>query len=244
MNIMPTTLLLLRAATIATMLLTSACATLGTALRDPAAACNAAPDSATGMQLDLVRQQMNAGKFHSALAYLDTLDERMPQVQLLRARALRSIDDSDGARHSYDALLNTCLRPYGEQGLGIIAADRHDLDAAIAHLKTARELAPVDAEIRNDYGFALLAAGMIDAALREFHTAVELEDKDSLALRNLVLTLFIAHRADAARDIARQHALNATEIENLAQRADNFRPIPRNARTGRDIEEVKSHAAS
>jgi len=203
-----------------------ACTVLGKPLSfmHPDTACGVAPDNTLGMQLDLVRQQMDAGKYHSALAYLDSLADR-PQASLLRARAQRSIGATDAARDSYGSLLDTCLRAYGEQGLGIIAADRHDLKQALAHLRQARQLAPTDADIRNDYGFALLASGEIDAALHEFQTAVELESDAGLAARNLVLTLFVAQRADEAWAAAAEHAISDDETAALARRAANYHPI-------------------
>lgn len=230
--------LIRRASLVLASLSLCACSVLGKPLPffKSELACAAAPDKTTGMQLDLVRQQMDAGKYHSALAYLDTLDNQ-PETLLLRARAQRSIGASDAAWTSYGALLNTCLRAYGEQGLGIIAADRRDLDQSLAHLREARQLAPTDAQIRNDYGFALLAFGDLDAALNELQTAVELESDTGLAARNLVLTLFVAQRADEAWAVAGEHAIGQNETAALARRAAHYRPMQK-------IAENKSDAAN
>jgi Flp pilus assembly protein TadD len=210
------------------VLLLSGCGHLATA---PANHACAAADNATGLGLELVRQQMTAGNYHAALAHLDAIDNQtrsnnLPQALLLRARAARAIGDADGAAASFQKLLDTCLAAYAHQGLGTLAADRRDLPAALAQLREARQLAPADASIRNDYGFVLLAAGRVDESLREFRTAVELESGDALALRNLVLALFIAQQDNAARACAAQHALDAAEIDQLAARARNFHPLP------------------
>lgn len=188
-------------------------------------ACAAAPDSATGVRLALVRQQMAAGKYHAALAHLDGIGSDAPEALLLRARASRAIADDNAATASYRALLHTCMKAYGYQGLGTLAADRGDLTEALAQLQQARQLAPTDADVRNDYGFALLAAGEIDAALGEFRTAVELQTGDRIALSNLVVTLFIAGRDEEARTLATGHALGTADIETLAQRARHFHPM-------------------
>lgn len=229
-----------RVALLASTLSLAACGVLHEVFHADTAGCAGPPDQALGMQLDLVREQMQAGKYHAALAYLDTLDPRLPAAQLMRARASRQTGDTGAAGVAYQALLGSCLRAYGEQGLGLIAADRRDIAAAIDHLKKARELAPVDPEIRNDYGFALLAGGFVDAALREFRTAVELAALDAnprdgtgapvaadraLAARNLVLALFIAQRADEAQAAARQYALEPEEAAALARRAANYHPL-------------------
>lgn len=216
--------LALRFALLAAALPLAGCAAMMAQLPMLGTACGT-PDKATNMQLELVRQQMDAGKYHSALAHLDTIDPQLPEGQLLRARALRTIGDTFAAETSYRALLNSCLRADGHQGLGTIAAGRRQLDSALDHLRQARELAPVDADIRNDYGFVLLAAGQVHSAVREFRTAVELDADDPVAVRNLVLALFIAHDPIQARELARDHALPAAEIDALAQRADHFQPL-------------------
>jgi Flp pilus assembly protein TadD len=223
---------------ILTLALLCGCSSMRNALaRLDNTACSV-PEGALGMQLDLVRQQMQTGKYHAALAHLDTVDPALPQALLLRARALRAIDAADAAAASYLTLSTTCLGAYGHQGLGTLAADRRDIAAALHHLHEARRLAPTDADIRNDYGFVLLAAGHTDQALREFHTAVELNDGDQLAVRNLVLALFIAQHAEQARQLAERHTLSTAEIEALARRAGKFRPLPDSST------EIQAHEAS
>jgi len=97
--------------------------------------------------------------------------------------------------------------------------------AALAQLQAARQLAPIDADIRNDYGFVLLAAGRIKDALRELHTAVELDAGNVIAARNLMLTLFVAQRDDEARALGQGRAFVDSDIEMLATRARNYKPL-------------------
>lgn len=228
---------LLRAALLSALLPLAGCATMMERLTSipliQPVTCTET-DKATRMQLELVRQQMNNSKHHAALAHLDTIRDSA-EAQLLRARSLATIGDTVAAENSYRSLLNTCLRAYGHQGLGTIAAGRRNLDEALDHLRQARELAPVDADIRNDYGFALLAAGNVQSALREFRTAVELAEGSEVAVRNLVLALFIAREPDEARALARHHALPQSEVDALAQRAGRFQPL--NV-TGKNIHET------
>lgn len=188
-------------------------------------ACATVPAGQLGMQMELVRQQMDAGKYHAALAHLDATPSDLPALRLLRAQAQSRIDDNAAAGATFRSLLGTCLSAYAHQGLGKIAAAERDSAGALDHLQRARIEAPVDADIRNDYGFMLLALGRIEPALREFRTAIELDPNQRTAARNLVLALLVAQRSEEAQSFAARHGVDAGELETLSRRALGYRPL-------------------
>ncbi|PYL27656.1 MAG: hypothetical protein DMF39_10515, partial [Verrucomicrobia bacterium] len=65
--------------------------------------------------------------------------------------------------------------------LGMTLAKQNRNEAALDEMLRAVELAPKDADIRNDFGLALAQLGRIPEAIDEFHEAVRLDPHKAAA---------------------------------------------------------------
>jgi len=68
-------------------------------------------------------------------------------------------------------------------------------EAAHDEMRRAAELAPEDAEIRNDLGAALVRLGKIPEAIHEFHEALRLNPNNAAAHANLGSVLLASGKA-------------------------------------------------
>ena len=178
----------------------------------------------TSVRLDMVQQLMEDGRLHAALAHLDELDSDSVQATYLRAEILRQSDRSDDAKLLYQVLTETCFAGQGHHGLGLIAGRQQQLAEAELQLAKAAGLLPVNARIRNDYGYALLMAGEHEGALHEFLTAIELAPGHRQAAHNLLLLLFRTGETAKAANFAQQFGIGTAEIDRLKTQAKQ--PLP------------------
>lgn len=175
-------------------LLLGACATHGgypnhvTAqnIIEPEKAKHDSPD----MYLDLIRQMQKQGAYYASLAHIDAYRQRNgnpPELQRLRADALREIGQTDGASKAYRRLLDTDQSAAAWHGLGLIDADAGRYDQAAQSLRKAVELEPINAAYLGDLGYAQLCAGQLALAREPLAKAAELEPASIKAISNLAL---------------------------------------------------------
>lgn len=181
--------------------------------------CGEAQDQDTAMRLDVVRKLMEQGRLYAALAHLDDLDTQALQARYLRADILRRSERSVEARPIYESLLETCLKGEAHHGLGLIAGRNGQLNNAAAELAQAAQLLPVNARVRNDYGYALLLKGELEPAKREFLTAIELDEEARLAETNLVILLLMQGEQQKAQAFARRVNMDKDTLADLQQQA-------------------------
>lgn len=207
---------------------------VGAPVRENTATAQSAPercaalDSSADVQLGLVRQMLEQGKPYAGLAHLATLDpavQESPQARYLNAELLRHTGRVDEAEARYRTLLGSCIAGYGHHGLGLLAAG-HDLGRAIAELRAAAALLPVDARVRNDLGYALLLSGRGEAARREFLTAIELGDHNRRASMNLLLLMLYEGDERGAERLSRQLRLPEEELERIRRQARQLQRTP------------------
>lgn len=175
------------------LVVVSACAPVSTTepSRARQAECGQPKTPDISVQLDVSQKLMSEGRLHAALAHLDDIDEPSLKGMHLRAESLRKLGRYKEAEPLYSQLVNTCMSGEGHHGLGLIAGMKGNLENALVSLKHAASLLPLDARIRNDYGYALLLDKKYVLAEREFLTAFELDEASSLAQSNLVLLLYL-----------------------------------------------------
>ncbi len=101
-------------------------------------------------------------------------------------------------------------------------ATRGDINQARLHMLKARRLAPASADIRNDFGFILLAHGDFRSAQREFMTAIELAPGHPVAVRNMVMSLILDNDTNTAKRMAKNNNITANEWYSLVEQAKNF----------------------
>lgn len=177
--------------------------------------------------LKIVQEMLDKRLYYAALAHLQALEGQKGELtdkgRYLRAEALRRIHRLTEARALYLSLLDTPLSALGHHGLGLIAAENGDLEAAVQHLTRAAELRPVDARIRNDLGYALLLQGAFDEALFQLNTALELEHDEKCIQRNLVLLYYARGDEANGQRMAEHFAIEPNEVEQLRTRGQQLR---------------------
>ncbi len=203
--------------------LTSACAsTTNQSPRQAASACNGSLSKEQMVHLDLVQNLIEEDQFYSALAHLEGDAHNSPRALWLRAEAQRKTGLLGNAYDSYRDLSLTCMTAAGHSGMAKILATRGDLAIAHQHMLKARRLAPTSADIRNDYGFILLAMKDFKAAQREFMTALQLHPGHPVAIRNMVMSLILDGDSRTAMRMASNNNIDENEFNTLLEKANRF----------------------
>lgn len=219
--------------TVAVLLLVSGCDRLRARqaafrTQTPPPAAETTPDEAD-LHLKLVEQMIDKQLYHAALAHLQALEARQklsPHALYLRGDALRRLGRTDEATAVYKQLLRTSSAGLAYHGLGLIAANSGSMLDAVKDFKTAVELRPVDARLRNDLGYALLLAGDPGEAHFQLVTAQELGGDETRTRMNLLLLLFIEGDVQAAERFAEQYQIDPEAVERLRARAAVLAPAP------------------
>lgn len=171
---------------------------------------------------DLIRTMLDEGQYYAALAHVQQRQRSgggdRTELRFLEAEARRALGQVQAADALYRGLLKTRFASRSYHGLGLLHASR-DLIAAIGYLQEAARLAPTDAEVRNDLGYALLQARRDDAAMLELATAVELAPESAKARNNLMLLLIVRGDEAAVSRMAREAAMPAETVSRLRRQA-------------------------
>lgn len=187
-----------------------------------------APDKESGLMSDpdvylqLIARLQGKGLYFASLAHLDVFDQRWPgnaKALLLRADALRETGYQDMAAALYQSLSNGPLSAGAHHGLGLIAAQKGDLNAASSDLSLANKLAPTDAAILNDLGYVQILQNKLDDAGFSLHKATELDPGNLRAGSNLALYYILAHKPDQAREVMEWYKLSDTRKTEIYEKA-------------------------
>jgi Flp pilus assembly protein TadD len=177
------------------------------------------------VRLDLIRQLVSEGQYFSAIAHLEREPFASDGARFLMAESLRKSGQPEAALAEYHKLKDGCLHALGYLGAGKIYAVNGKLHEALEELKVARDLLPTDANIRNDYGFALLASGQFKRAQQEFLTAIQLNNEHRIAIKNLVLALILDQDTKTAWAVAEHHSMTPEAFQDLMVRAAQFKKV-------------------
>ncbi|WP_372860676.1 tetratricopeptide repeat protein [Spongiibacter sp.] len=208
-------------ATLALVLLTG-CANIQNKGDTVAGNCNRTLNQTETVKLDLVSQLIDEANYYSALAHLENDSSGSPRALWLRAEAQRKTGLLNEAYNNYRDLSLSCMTAAGHAGMAKILATRGDLAIAHQHMLKARQLAPTNADIRNDYGFILLAMGDFKAAQREFMTAMQLHQGHPVALRNMVISLILDGDSRTAMRLAKNNNIDDNQFRELVNKASHF----------------------
>lgn len=215
--------LLRKLSLITVILMTGACASTASQSSYQAASnCNAMLSKEQMVHLDLVQNLIEKDQYYSALAHLEGEAHGSPRALWLRAEAQRKTGLLSEAYSSYRDLSLSCMTAAGHSGMAKILATRGDLAVAHQHMLKARRLAPTSADIRNDYGFILLAMRDFKAAQREFMTALQLQPGHSVAIRNMVISLILDGDSRTALRMASNNNIDEQEFNTLLVKANHF----------------------
>lgn len=160
----------------------------------------ATPDSKE-LYLSMIRQMQEQGAYFATLAHLDAYRLQYgttPEVDRLRADALRETGQPAEAEAAYKQLLGGPEAAAAWHGLGLIAAQRQDFPGAVRALREAVNRSPTEAFYLSDLGFALLQMGDVAAARVPIAQAAELEPGNRKVLSNLAVYLLVAGERNRA----------------------------------------------
>lgn len=167
--------------------------------------------------LNMVSQLLNEKKPFAALAFIDSFNIDLPQLELLKANSLRQMGRQTEAETIYNKLTKSCVSAFAYQGLGLISNLKGQHQDSVNYLKAATKLAPINATIRSDYGFSLMSIGDFKSSLNEYLTAMELDDRNQLAKYNLLALLYKSNQIDQANQFAKRYNLSEIEINKIKQ---------------------------
>jgi len=174
------------------------------------------------VMLSLIREAQSQGRYFASLAYVEAYQQQFgasPELQALRADALRMTGQPAQSEAAYRALLSTGQAAQGWHGLGLLAAARGDYAQAAADMARAARLAPTDALVLSDLGYASLRAGDPAGARIPLGKAAELAPGNHKVLGNLALLLMAEGDEQGARRVMDQAGLSdaaRAQVERLA----------------------------
>ncbi len=190
---------------------------------EPAAA------SQSALYLDAVRGLIGQGQYYAAIAHIQE-DRRSygdtPELRLLEADARRSLKQNKASEALYQSVLrgafDSPLAGKARHGLGLLYAPVN-LPAALKEFREAVKLKPTDADIRSDYGFALMQQRRLAEARVELSTARELAPDHIAARNNLLILLFAQGDDTAAQKLAARSGVDAALLARLKSQAQSFK---------------------
>jgi len=170
-----------------------------------------------GLVLDLASEHYQAGRARSALAHLESVEVNVPDFRLLQADALSVTGQVREADKVYEGLINSCLSASAYHGLALNAVKRLALDDVDRYMVLARQLDPVNPDIRNDNGYRLMLKGQYAQAEQEFFTALEINQNQVESAQNLILLYLLTNREAEAEQIARRYQVSPDIVQALKQ---------------------------
>jgi Flp pilus assembly protein TadD len=142
------------------------------------------------MMLSMIVEAQRQERYFASLAYIDGYQQKYgndARVAVLRAEALRQTGQAALSEQAYRALTATDQAAEGWHGLGLIAGSRGQFDQAADYFSRAAKLAPMDARILGDLGYARLRAGDPAGARVPLGQAAELTPESGKVLANLAV---------------------------------------------------------
>ncbi len=189
--------------------------------RHEAASCGASLGNEQEFTLNMVEQKEKDGQLYAALATLQSLPESVPQVMQHKADVLRRLGRPESADY-FRRLQKTCLAPWGDHGLGLLAADAGDLKTAEQLLRRAAKAMPAEYRLRNDLGVLLLREQKIEEARFELMTALELSATPGLPAVNVLTLLMVQQKPLAMRSLMQRYKMDSSEWQAAVQSCESL----------------------
>jgi len=170
------------------------------------------------LMLSLIRETQAQGRHFASMAYIDAYIQQFganPEVNLLRADALRLTGQRAESEQAYRALLGGAQQARAWHGLGLLAASQGNFTQATDDLGRAAQLMPTQADVLSDLGFARIRNGDIAGARVPLGQAAELAPGNAKALANLALLLTLEGEPARAQAIMDRAGLSAAAREQV-----------------------------
>lgn len=175
--------------------------------------------------LDMIREMQERSLYFASLAHIDAYlntYESTPELQRLRADALRATGQPEAAQAQYRALLTTTQAAAALHGLGLLAGQRGDFRAAIADFRAAIAKEPINAAMLSDLGYALMQDGDRRAARLPLMQAMELMPDNRKIASNLALYLLLSDERDKADAVMAHAGFSDDARAEIARQADKL----------------------
>ncbi|RBP25052.1 Flp pilus assembly protein TadD [Marinobacter pelagius] len=172
------------------------------------------------VELDLVDSLMEASEHYAALAQLESVSFDTQQHWLRWAQLLAEVGQLEYAAEAFTAIAERCGSFEAYHGLGIVKVKENELAEALQALARAKALAPAVAEVRNDYGYALLLNGEYGVSAFELRTAYELSRQKNRVVANMVAAYYLNGGKAAMSQLRRELGLSSGQLaagEQLAK---------------------------
>lgn len=174
--------------------------------------------------LDMIRKMQDTSMYFASLAHIDAYQKTYgssPDIQLLRANALRETGQATLAETQYRQLLQTSSSGAAWHGLGLLAAKKNGFSVAARNFSEAVKHEPTNATMLSDLGYALLQIGDTQAARLPVMQAAELAPNNRKVISNLALFLMISGESDKAKAVITQAKIsNEVSTEIFRQATD------------------------
>jgi Flp pilus assembly protein TadD len=178
------------------------------------------------LYLSMIRQSQEQGSYFASLAHIEQFRIQYgaaPDVDILRADALRETGQPELAEQAYRALLGSSEAAAAWHGIGLVAAQRKDYAAAAHALREAVNRAPTEAFYLSDLGFALLSNGDAAGARVPLAQAAELRPDSRKVLSNLAVYLVVTGERARADDMMTNAKMSPATREAINKLAADIR---------------------
>lgn len=175
---------------------------------------------------DLIERLMKQDKLYAAMAHLEERQKvfgKTDQLRVLRADILRKMGRDAPAQAIYNEFTQGDYAAQANHGLGLIYA-KTDLTRGTRYLKTAVDTDSTNAQMRNDYGYALMRQEKYDKAYTQLATAYQLDQKNQLSANNFIVLLLVMGHTNRAHQVAAEGKLSRRTMKHLRQKAHKIAP--------------------
>lgn len=178
------------------------------------------------LMLALIRESQAQERYFASLAYIDSYRQRFgdsDELAALQAEALRRTGQKEESEAVYRKLLGGSQAALGWHGLGLLAGARGEFAQAAEYLDRAVKLAPTDAPMLGDLGYARLRAGDMAGARVPLGKAAELDPTNTKVLANMALLLVVEGNAVQAQQLMDRAQLGLETRSQIYQLANQMR---------------------
>ena len=176
-----------------------------------------------------IKEAQDQGRYFASLAFIDEHDVKYgksPDVEILRAEALRKTDQHAQSEKIYRSLTKTRQKAQAWHGLGLMSGQQGDFAEAAKNLANASAAAPSDAVILSDLAYARMRLGDIEGARIPIGKAAELMPQNPKVLSNMALYLLVRGATPAAEQVMRSANLSQQARQEIYAIADQVRRTP------------------
>ena len=132
------------------------------------------------------------GRPYAALAQLEKTQQKNIDYWLRYGQLQAKTQQLPRARAVFETLVERCDTGEAHHGLGMVMVKQGAVQSGLSALRRAARMLPASADVRNDYGYALLMAGRHEEARFELITALELENGTGRARQNLAAAYMLS----------------------------------------------------